>query len=270
MNTHLRSRMPCAVHVTSPVHPLFGQTLKAMSAQQRHQGTALGARLSARQEAGFVLSVTDDDERVEADLAAGRVFCPDCGGRLKRWGFARERVLRGLGCELRLRPRRAICGSCGATHVLEPASSIPRLKDSAEVIGAAWQAKVNEGCGHRQIALRLGRPASTVRRWLRRLSRAADRVRQMATLWMFELDSCTGPPEPTGSPLGDALEALGRAVRAAGLRIDPRQFWPTAVALTGGLIASPARARRARITSNPAGADLKASSFAAAVMGQFR
>jgi hypothetical protein len=71
-------------------------------------------------------------------------------------GFASERVLRTLGRVRRLRPRRAVCSGCGATHVLEPASTLPRLRGTAEVVGAAWQAKV-AGAGHRRIAERLDR-----------------------------------------------------------------------------------------------------------------
>jgi hypothetical protein len=36
-----------------------------------------------------------------------------------------------------LRPRRACCGGCGATHVLLAACSVPRRRDGSEVIGEA-------------------------------------------------------------------------------------------------------------------------------------
>ena len=62
----------------------------------------------------------------------------------------------------RLRTRRAACSTCGATHVLEPASTVAPDRDSAEMIGAAWSAKV-AGAGHRRIAAVLDHPASTVR-----------------------------------------------------------------------------------------------------------
>jgi hypothetical protein len=38
-----------------------------------------------------MLSIAVSQERLEADLAAGRVGCPDCSGRLSPWGFARSR-----------------------------------------------------------------------------------------------------------------------------------------------------------------------------------
>src|SRR5262249_50295848 len=51
-----------------------------------------------------VLTVGVDQVVVEADLAGGRLVCPECGvGRLVRWGWARTRTVRGVG---RLRPRR--------------------------------------------------------------------------------------------------------------------------------------------------------------------
>ncbi len=187
-----------------------------------------------------MLLVKDDPKAVEADLVAGRIGCPDCGGRLARWGFASERELRTLAGVRRLRPRRAMCSSCGGTHVLEPASTLPRLRDTAEVVGSAWQAKV-AGAGHRTIARRLDRPVSTVRRWLRRLRDRAEELRVAATGRLHDLDPVAGPIEPTGSALADSLEAVGRAAAAAARRLGPRPAWDVAVAFTGGLIAAPAR-----------------------------
>lgn len=166
-----------------------------------------------------VLLVEDDPKAVEADLAAGRVSCPDCGGRLARWGFAPERKLRTLGGVRHLRPRRAMCSSCRVTHVLEPASTLPRLRDTAEVVGWAWQAKV-AGAGHRTIARRLDRPVSTVRRWLRRLRARAEELRVAATGRLHDLDPTAGPIEPAGSPRADAPR--GRGPGACGLRPPAR------------------------------------------------
>lgn len=183
---------------------------------------------------------------VVKDLAAGLVACPGCGGRLKRWGFASERKLRTLAGERRLRPRRTRCSSCRASHVLEPASTVVRHRDAAEVIGTAWLAKV-AGAGHRAIAVQLDRPVSTVRRWLRRLAARAEALRTAATWWAHQLDTGTGPLNPAGSALADALEAVGVAVAAATRRLGPRPPWEAANALTGGLIASPGPRRRAGV-----------------------
>jgi hypothetical protein len=115
-----------------------------------------------------VLIVENDPERVETDLAAGLVACPRCGGRLACWSFARRRTLRGEAGPLVVRPRRGRCRSCRSTHVLLPDVALLRRVDAASVIGRALM-DAAAGAGHRRIAGRLARPASTVRGWLRRL-----------------------------------------------------------------------------------------------------
>ena len=100
------------------------------------------------------------------------------------------------------------------------------MRDSAEVVGAAWQARV-DGAGYRSIAAKLGRPEPVVRRWLRRLASRAGALRAAATDWLYQ----SGPSAPP-------LEPVGRAVAAASSRLGPRPPWPTAVTLTGGLVAS--------------------------------
>jgi hypothetical protein len=87
---------------------------------------------------------------------------------------------------------------------------------------------------------------STVRRWLRRLAARAEPLGAAAARWLYQLDPTAGPVEPAGSPLGDALEAVGRAA-AVSLRVGPTPAWSAAVTLTGGLVASPGPARRAGV-----------------------
>ena len=136
----------------------------------------------------------------------------------------------------RLRPRRARCGACETTHVLLDACSVPRRRDGAEVIGHALLAKA-QGEGHRTIATRLGRAPSTVRGWLRAASRRAETLSAAALRWLRALAPAPAPAKPAGSPLGDAVEALGSAVRECrlglGIRAGP---WELAVAITGGLL----------------------------------
>ena len=146
-----------------------------------------------------VLSMTADPELVEADLAAGRLCCPGCGGPLARWGFAREREVRMLDGVRSIRPRRACCRRCETTHVLLPAFSVPRRRDGAEVIGEALLAKA-QGAGHRTIAARLGRPPGTVRGWLRAASRRAELLCAATLRWLRALDPA---PEPANE--NDAL-----------------------------------------------------------------
>src|SRR5262249_62019635 len=106
--------------------------------------------------------------QAETALAAGALRGPRCaGGRLRRWSWAAERLVRRLdGTTARVRPRRARCRSCRVTQVLLPGWCLPRRADAADVVGAALLAHAG-GAGYRTISAKLGRPLSTVRRWLR-------------------------------------------------------------------------------------------------------
>ncbi|MDQ6777240.1 MAG: DUF6431 domain-containing protein [Actinomycetota bacterium] len=185
-----------------------------------------------------MLSIAISAQQLEAALAAGELACPDCRGRLSRWGYARSREVRTRDGVRSLRPRRACCQGCGATHVLCPSWSVPRRRDGAEVIGEAL-ALAARGAGHRRIARRLGRPPGTVRGRLRAARARSESLRACGVRWAYALD-----PEqlfavaPAGSELGDAVEAIMLAVRAWGLRFGPGQTgpWERAVWLTGGLL----------------------------------
>lgn len=125
-----------------------------------------------------MMTVSDDAVIVERDLSAGRLACPGCGSRLVRWGWARARLIREgrVGRVQRHRPRRVRCTGCGSTHVLLAVTLAARRADDAAVIGAAIEAKVIWGWGHRKIAGWLGRPASTVRGWLRAFGASAAAI----------------------------------------------------------------------------------------------
>ena len=152
---------------------------------------------------------------VERRLAAGRLRCPVCSGRLAGWGHGRERVIRGGGgVGWRLRPRRSRCGGCGVTHVLLPVSCLLRRADGVAVIWAALAGKA-AGLGHRPIAAGLGRPASTVRDWLARFASRAGAVRGLFTVWLCALDADPPPLAPAGSAVGDAVAAVTAAAAAA-------------------------------------------------------
>lgn len=184
-----------------------------------------------------MLSIAITPERVEAALAAGELACPGCSGRLSPWGFARSREVR-LAREVRpLTPRRARCARCETTHVLSPSWMIPRRRDGAQVIGEALRLAA-DGVGHRRIARQLQRPEGTVRGWLRAARQRAESLRACATRRIVSLDPEPGAVTPTGSSLGDAVEAIMRAVRAWVLRFgrDDIGPWERAVWLTGGLL----------------------------------
>ena len=141
-----------------------------------------------------MLTVNADRDVVERQLGDGELACPSCGGVLARWGNAAERRLRlPAGPDVWLCPRRARCRECGRTHVLLPAWCLARRADAGEVIGLALEAKAC-GEGHRMIAGRLGRPASTVRGWLRAFTARAEQVRSVFTALAASL--VTDPPLP--------------------------------------------------------------------------
>jgi hypothetical protein len=187
-----------------------------------------------------VMAMTAERVVVEADLVAGRLCCPVCDGPLAPWGFARERTVRLLDETRLLRPRRACCRRCEQTHVLLPAWALARRRDGTEVIGRALLAKAN-GQGHRTIAAALGRPAGTVRGWLRTFTRRAGPITTTARLWERALDPSADHQLVSGPPLVGAVDALGRAARAYRLRLKlTASPWELAVVLTG-LLHGPGR-----------------------------
>lgn len=186
-----------------------------------------------------VLMVGSDEGEVERELVAGGLACPECRSRLRPWGFARWRALRGRGGKpLGRRPRRSICSGCRATHVLLPVDGFCRRRDLAEVIGEALVAKM-AGAGHRPIARGLGVPADTVRGWLRRFAARAGEIREHFTRLAHLLGVDLAGMAPRASPVADALEAIGVAARAAAARFGPEPVWSfTSGATAGGLLSN--------------------------------
>lgn len=186
-------------------------------------------------EGHLVLIVDNDPAKVEADLGEGRLSCPECGGLLVRWSFARRRFVRAERGPLEVRPRRGRCRRCAKTQVLLPDVVLCRRVDAVAVIGRALGAAAR-GAGHRRAALLVGRPVSTVRAWLRRLRSRAGAVAVHFMAWAHRLDPNLGPVGPAGSALADAVEAVGVAARAASLRLGPRPAWSWASVLSGGAL----------------------------------
>jgi hypothetical protein len=186
-----------------------------------------------------VLIVSDDRCAVEADLAAGRLCCPRCGvGVLGGWGCARLRVLRTREGQRRLRPRRGRCREavCASTHVLLPDVCLARRHDAVEVIGEALLCSV--GVAYRPLAERLGVPGETVRDWRLRFCSRAGMIADHFRRWARALDGALPLPELQGSPVLDALEAIGCCARVASLSLGRRAPWSWVAALTaGGLLA---------------------------------
>ncbi|MDN5769210.1 MAG: hypothetical protein L0H78_25850 [Humibacillus sp.] len=185
-----------------------------------------------------MMMVGTDEAGVERSLLSGELVCPSCSGLLAPWGHARSRSSRGPEGTVRHRPRRARCSSCRGTHVLLAQAWLWRRADAVSVIGAALEAKA-AGAGHRSIAARLGRPACTVRGWLRRFTVRAEQERARFTRLLVALDPLAGPLVPRASVVADALEALGAAAAAAVLRLSPQPAWELAARATGGRLLAP-------------------------------
>jgi hypothetical protein len=184
-----------------------------------------------------MLSIAITAEHLEAALARGSLACPDCSAPFSPWGFARSREVRMRLGTRTIRPRRACCRGCGATHVLCPSWSVPRRRDGAEVIGEALR-RAASGDGHRRIARELDRPPGTVRGWLRAGRSRAESLRACASRLLVAVDHELVAVTPTDSNLGDAVEAIMLAVRAWVLRFGHHGVgpWERAVWLTGGLL----------------------------------
>jgi Domain of unknown function (DUF6431)/Homeodomain-like domain len=192
---------------------------------------------------------------VQGLLLAGRLGCPGCGGRLAGWGHGRPRVLREAGgVGWRLVPRRARCGGCGRTHVLLPVSVLARRADVVGVIGMAL-AEAAAGVGHRRIAGRLGRPAATVRGWLRRFASRASGLRSVFTGVLCLLDPDPLLPGPARSPVADAVAAIVAAAAAVVRRWGRGELalspWEAAAAVTGGRLLAPGTVMEVINTSCP-------------------
>ena len=171
-----------------------------------------------------MLTVSDDPAVVELNLLVGRVACPDCGGRLRPWGWARARVVReGLDMKWSgrsLRPRRSRCTICQGTHVLLEVRLAARRADTAEVIAAAIEAKTVLGWGHRKIAANCGRPLSTVRGWLRAFASSAVAIGQRFTTLLVRdaVDAVVLWPQPAGFAGGETLSVLMAFAEGLGRR----------------------------------------------------
>ena len=176
---------------------------------------------------------------VERRLAAGRLRCPGCSGRLAGWGHARERVIRGQGgIGWRLRPRRSRCEGCGVTHVLLPVSCLLRRADGVAVIWAALAGKA-AGLGYRPIAAGPGQAGFDGAGLAGPVRLAGRAVRGLFTVWLCALDADPPPLAPAGSAVADAVAAITAAAAAAGRRWAGRL-----VSLSPGELASSVSAGR--------------------------
>lgn len=190
-----------------------------------------------------MLTVRANVVEVEGQLANSELACPDCGGSLAPWGWARRRVLRDGAGQVTVRPRRARCVGCGVSHVLLPVFALVRRADLAEVIGAALVAKA-AGAGARMIAAAIGRPVETVRGWLRRFGLRSEEIRVRFTVLLVDTAPDPVPPAATASAFADAVAAVLGARSAVVSRwpdVSEVSPWRLACAVTGGMLLAPPR-----------------------------
>jgi len=191
---------------------------------------------------GVVLTVNGDRDEVERQLAGGELACPSCGGVLGGWGNGRLRPVRTAeGPDAEVVPRRSRCRQCKGTHVLLPAWCLLRRADAAAVIGAALEAAAG-GDGHRKIAGRAGRPASTVRGWLRRFAGRAEEVRVFFTVLLARTSPDPVMPAGAAGPVAAAVSAVAGAASAVAARwpqLGEVPVWAAASAASGGLLLAP-------------------------------
>ena len=194
-----------------------------------------------------MLTVGNSTAGVELLLGDGLLSCPGCGGRLGGHGHAvRRRVFMAGRLPVSVRPRRARCSSCGATHVLLPAWLLARRSDGAVVIGDML-ARAARGQGFRSIAAASGVPEGTVRDRLRRFRASAGRVREFFTRLAGALAVDPVPLDPAGSVAGDAVVAVAAAAAAAVGRWPALAVsaWELAAVVTMGSLLSPSVVFRA-------------------------
>ena len=188
-----------------------------------------------------MLTVGNSAAVVEELLGNGLLSCPGCGGRLGGHGHAVRRPVFTAGrVPVAVRPRRARCAGCGATHVLLPAWLLARRCDGTAVIGDML-ARAARGQGFRSIAAASGVPEDTVRGRLRRFRSSAGRVREGFTRLAGVLAVDPVPLDPAGSAAGDAVVAVVAAAAAAAgrwpaLTVSP---WELAAVVTMGSLLSP-------------------------------
>ncbi len=102
------------------------------------------------------------------------------------------------------------------------------------MIGAALTARATGSSIAKVAAGVVGVAFATVRGWLRRFAGVADAAWARFTVLAHDADRLLGPIRATGSVVGDAVEAVGQAARAAALRLGPVDAWEFAAAATGG------------------------------------
>jgi hypothetical protein len=189
-----------------------------------------------------VITVLDPAGAGQASRAS-LLACPEpgCTGWLRVRSTARSRPVRGLDGRVQVvRPDRGRCRACWVTQVLLPAFCLPRRGYRVEVIGAALLAAA-DGAGHTRAAAACVAPVSTVRDWIRAVTRGQPQLLSHAVGVLQTVgDPAVAWPSPQPltpvPPLAAALHALAAAARGLGIWLlhpDPPALTTAATTGTG-------------------------------------
>src|SRR6266571_6018502 len=142
-------------------------------------------------------------------------------------------------------------GRCGWRRGRMPGWCLSRRADAGAVIGAALEAAA-AGAGHRTIAVVPGRPASTVRGWLRRFAGRAEEVRVFFTVLLARTSPDPVMPAGAAGPVAAAVSAVAGVAAAVAQRwpaVGQVPVWAAASAASGGLLLAPGWPPAGRNTS---------------------
>lgn len=185
---------------------------------------------------GWVMIEVFDAAAARQALARRRLRCPNCASPLRPWGQARQRTVRDVGgAVLTVRPDRARCTGCDATHVVLDARLLPNRAYTVEVVGAALL-HAARGHGHRHIAALLDVPHDTVRGWVRRVRRSAQHLWTIGVRAVAALHPDALPTLERADPLAYAVDALAAAATALNhrLQLPSVGVWARIAVLTHG------------------------------------
>jgi hypothetical protein len=187
-----------------------------------------------------VQTVRGDEVSVERRLCRGLLRCP-CSGVLGPWGHACERTIRFGSLRWSVRPRRARCRSCRATHVLLPATLFVRRAFAGALMWACVLARA-AGSKIAAIGSRFGVRTSTVASWLHRFTGRAGWWRQVLMDVLALVDGQVRRFVPARSVLGDAIVVLDgvlAALRGRDARMVTLTAWELASHLTRAHLFAP-------------------------------
>jgi len=175
-------------------------------------GETTGHSHPVRRETRAVITVVDA-QAARAALVARTLSCPQqgCAGVLRAWSRARPRRIRVAGGQSTVvRPDRGRCTVCQSTQVLLPSGCLPRRAYSVGVVAAVLVAAAR-GRRPAAVAAAVRVPQSTVRRWVRAVTRSAAVLSAQAieVARVFgDAQRCWPRPARTLSGLSAALQAL--------------------------------------------------------------